>query len=100
MVTLPRAWPAMFSPPSFRQLNLSAGHGSLRREGMLSPLRFLAIVVKLRTELGMRNLDQRLRPFTNRLAVQESDAILSHDIAHQPARSNHSRPRGQHGNDA
>src|ERR1700740_3793323 len=47
----------------------------------------------------MRDLDQRLGPFADRLAMQEGHSILGHDIADQAARSDDSRTRIEHGND-
>ena len=59
----------------------------------LQPLGLLAIFVKLVTELGMRDLDQRLGSLADRLAVQVRDAVFGHDVVHESARCHHARAR-------
>src|SRR5579862_4000050 len=56
----------------------------------LQPLGLLAIRIELFAELGMRDLNQRLGPLANGLAVQVSDSIFGHNIADESSRSDHS----------
>src|SRR5579872_116404 len=78
---------------------LSADCSSMHWHRMLQPVRFLAGLPKLRTKIWMGNLDQGLRPFANRLAVQISDAELGYDITHEATRSDYARTGVEHRND-
>src|SRR5579864_382886 len=60
---------------------------------MLQPFGLLAVFVKLGAEIGMGDLNQRLGPLSNRLAVQICNSVFRHDVAHQAARGDHSRSR-------
>src|SRR5688572_16734330 len=45
--------------------------------------------LKLLAEVGMRDVDQRLRPLADRLAVQVRDPVLRHDVVYVVARRHH-----------
>src|SRR5579871_2790599 len=92
MVTLPRAGPDMFFTSSRRS--------GLNRLRHLQPLGFLAVLVQLRAEVGMRDLDQRLGALADGLAMQKRDAEFGDDVADKAARCDHSRPRVEHGYDS